>query len=160
MAATPITATTRYWRPGLTKCYYCPAIAVKTGPTRVELNAGTDLSGEIAEINGFEVAGETIDAPDLGSVFIAKISGQVSAKDSSISFYASSNSVDVRSLLPRTTVGFIVWLDEGDTAGRKMDVFPVTVIAAPKMRNLKDPAQIQIQFAITSVPAENVTVPA
>lgn len=159
MAATPITATTRYWRPGTTKCYFCPAISNKNSPTRGELNAGTDLSGEIAEINGWEVAGETIDTPDLGSVFVSKISGQVSAKDSSLSFYASANSVDVRSLLPRAATGFIVWLDEGDVAGRKMDVFPVTVTSAPKMRNLKDPAQIQIQFAITSIPAENVTVP-
>lgn len=160
MPATPITAATRYFRRGTTKVYFCPTISNKSAPSRAELNAGTDLSNEVAEIEGWMVQSETIDTPALGTRFNAKIDGIISSDDSSLMFYASSDSVDVRTLLPRGTNGFVVWLDEGDVATRKMDVFPVRVTATPKERNMDGAARIQAQFAITSEPAENVTVPA
>jgi hypothetical protein len=157
--ASPITASTRYFRPGFTKVYFVASISNKAAPTSGELNAGIDLSGEIADVDGWNVASDLVETPDLGSAFVSKIIGRTNADDSSLTLYASSNSVDVRSTLPRGTTGFIVWLDEGQTTGRKMDVFPITVASAPKQRGLEDPARIQIMFAITSTPAENVTVP-
>jgi hypothetical protein len=160
MPASPMTASTRYFRPGLTHVSYLPACAIITAPTRAELNAGTDLSGEISDINGWQVVTNFLDVPDLATTFTAKLAGRTSADDSSLTFYASSNSVDVRALLPRGTSGFVVWLDESDIAGRKMDVFPVTVGSAPKDRSIEDPAHIIINFAITRTPAENVTIPA
>ena len=160
MPAGAITASTRYFRPGLTHVSYLPACANIASPTRAELNAGTDLSPEISDANGWQVESNFLDVPDLGSTFTAKLAGRTAAADSSLTFYASSNSVDVRALLPRGTSGFIVWLDESDIAGRKCDVFPVTVGSAPKDRSLEDPAKIVINFACTRVPAENVTIPA
>lgn len=160
MAATPISSTTRYYRPGYTKVYYLTAIGDYHAPTRPELDAGQDLSGEISAIDGWEVSSDTIDTPDLGSVFASKIPGAVSADDSSLTFYADAESDDVRALFPRGTAGFVVFLDEDDVAGHKMDVFPVTVGSAPKQRSLDDPAGIQVNFVITREPAENVTIPA
>jgi hypothetical protein len=155
-----ITASIRYFRPGITRFVFCASVANKASPTRAEINAGTDLSNEVGEINGFQVTSAFDDAPDLGSRFAPKIGKRITADDSSLNFYSSSNSVDVRSLLPRDTVGFVLIMDEGDTAGRKMDVFPVVVAAAPKQRGMEDTAMIQVQFAITSQPSENVTIPA
>lgn len=160
MSATPIAAANRYFRRGVTKAYWCPTIADKNAPTRVELNAGTDLSNEVAAIEGWMVQSETIPTPALGTTFDAKINGVTSADDSSLMFYADSTSVDVRQLLPRGTNGFVVWLDEGDVAGRTMDVFPVRVISAPKQREMDNASQIQVQFAVTAEPTENVAIPA
>lgn len=159
MPATPIAAATRYFRRGFSKVYWVPTIGNKASPTRSELNAGTDLSNEIAEINGWEVTSDTVETPSLGSVFTSKIPSTTSADDSSLTLWASSTSTDVRTLLPRGTNGFIVWMDEGDTAGLLMDVFPVRVSAATKQRSLSDPAQIMVSFTVTSEPAENVTIP-
>jgi hypothetical protein len=155
-----ITASTRYYRPGLTQVNYTPAIANKAAPTRAEINAGTNLSPETNAIDGWQPQSNFLDAPDLVSAFVPKVAGSVEAGDSSLTLYASSNSVDVRTLLPRGTVGFILMLDESDTAGRKMDVYPVTVGSQAKIRDIGDVAKIQINFAITSAPAENVTIPA
>ena len=58
--------------------------------------------------------------------------------------YASSNSIDVRALLPRGTSGFILWFDEGDVAGRKADCYPITVGSAAKNRDLEEPARLII----------------
>lgn len=161
MAAPAITASTRYFDPETTKIYYVASIANKSAPTRLELDAGTDLSPEIADLSGWVVTGEDIPTPTLGSRFTSNIPGRTSVDDSSLTFYADKEGVDVRGTLPRGADGFIVWLDGGDTASNKMDVYPIRVRSNGKMRSLSnEAARIQVQFSITSEPAENVTVPA
>lgn len=157
-----ITASTRYTSIGLTKIYYLPTVAsLSLIPTRTEMNAGTDLSPEVADWTGWMVTGVQINTPDLGSVFESSISGRVSADKSSITFYASKTGVDVTALLPRTTVGYIQWLDGGDISGNQCEVYPVTVIANGIDRDNKMSAadRVKIDFAITRQPAQNVTIP-
>jgi len=161
MPATAITASVRYFRPGLTKVYWVRTIATYTAPTRAELNAGTDLSPEIAEISGFSVVSDSVDTPDLLNRFVSKIPGRITADDSSINFYASSTGfTDARSVLPRDTTGFVVFMDGGDvtTTGR-MDVWPSTVASVGKLRAMEDPAQVQVTFTPTRVPAEDIVIP-
>lgn len=160
MPAPPITPSIRYVRFGITTVVFAPTIANINAPLRAEINAGTDLSGETESVSGFQVTSNFIDTPDLKSPFIGKLAARTASDDSSITMYASSNSVDVRGLLPRGTTGFILWFDEGDIAGRKMDVYPITVAAAPKDRDIEAAARIVVNVAITRTPAENVTVPA
>ncbi|MFI6883364.1 phage tail tube protein [Streptosporangium canum] len=161
MAATPITPASRFFRPGTTKAYWVVSISNKTAPTRLELNAGADLSKDIADIAGWMVSGQKIDTPDLNSRFVSNIPGLTSAGESGITFYASDTGLDVRSLMPRDTAGFIVWMDGGDVAGRKMDVFPVRVLSVGKQRSMgAEAARLAIQYAVTSEPAEDVTIPA
>lgn len=157
-----ITASTRYFDRGTTKVYFLPTVAATNlTPTRAEMDAGTNLSNEVADLNGWSVAAEQIDTPVLGSVFTGSIPGGTSSPESSITFYSSSNSVDVRALLPRGTTGYVMWLDGGDVGGNKADVFPVRVKAVPKQRSLgNEAAKIEVQFSITREPGENVTVPA
>jgi hypothetical protein len=156
---TPLTATVRYVPAGLRKIYWVTTIATYTAPTRGELNAGIDLSNEVAEINGFSVASTTVDTPDLSSRFVSKIPGPITADNSSLSFYASSTSSDVRTVLPRDTSGFVVFLWEGDTTGLRMDVFPAKVTSSALDGNMTDPEKVNISFAITRVPASNVVIP-
>jgi hypothetical protein len=159
VTATPITASDRYFRQGVSKVYWVPSIATLSAPTRAELNAGTDLSGEISASSGWEVTGNTEDTPALGSVFIAKIPSTTTAGDSSLTFYSDSTSVDVRGLLERGSTGFVVWMDEGDVVGQLMDVFPARVTSAPKQRDIGATATITVNFAVQREPAENVTIP-
>jgi hypothetical protein len=160
MPAPAITPAVRYARFGVTRVVYAPAIVNILVPTRAEINAGTDLSGDVESINGFNVTSNFLDAPDLLSVFTAKVAGRTTADDSSITMYQSSNSTDVRSLLSRGTTGFILWFDEGDTPGRKYDVYPITVGSVPKDRDLEAVARLVVNVAITRTPTENITVPA
>jgi hypothetical protein len=162
MAATPIASVNRYWSVGVNKWYWCPTIALKTAPTRAELNAGTDLTPQVAGKDGWTTASEQIEAPDANSRFKPKIPGGITADDSSLDFYADPSGVDARSVMPRDTSGFIVRLGGGDVGGRKMDVFPVTVSAISKEwgGTEEDPAKITISYSITSEPAEDVTIPA
>lgn len=160
MPAPAITASVRYVRYGITRVVFAPAVANILSPTRAEINAGTDLSGEVESVNGFQVTSNFIETPDLLNMFTGKLAARTTADDSSITMYASSNSTDVRSLLPRGTTGFIMWFDEGDVAGRKYDVYPITVGSIPKDRDIEAAARIVVNVAITRTPSENITVPA
>jgi hypothetical protein len=110
-------------------------------------------------MTGFTVSSDTQDVPDMSGRFTAKIPGRITADDSSIRFYASSNSNDVRTVLPRDTAGYVLTLWEGDVVGQKMDVWPSKVTASSVQTGIDDPASIEIGFTITRVPAQNVTIP-
>jgi hypothetical protein len=156
---TPLSATTRYIPPGTRKIYWVTTIATYTAPSRAELNAGIDLTAEVAEVSGFSTTSATTETPDLATRFTGKIPGRITADDSSLSFYASSNSSDVRTVLPRDTAGFVVILWEGDVTGQRMDVFPAKVTVSSLDGNMEDPEKVNVSFAITRIPAANVVIP-
>lgn len=161
MPATPIQKSTRFYTVGRTQCYYLPTIvATNLNPTRAELNAGTDLTREIAEMEGWTTTSETIDTPDMVSRFVSSIPGAITAEDSSLTFYADEDSDDVRVVFPRDTAGYIVWMDSGDVPAATMDIFPVQVASAPKVRSMDNATMIRVDFNITREPVENVVIPA
>jgi hypothetical protein len=159
VTAPPIAASSRYIPEGVTHFYFVAAIATYTAPTRGELNAGTDLTPEIASTGNWGIISGSIDAADLATLFTPQIGGKVTIDGPTLDMYADSTSADVRTLLPRGTTGYIVKFPEGDVTGRKMDVFPVKTLAQAKPTNLSNPSVIQLQFAVTKIPAENVAVP-
>jgi hypothetical protein len=162
MPATPITQSARYINPGVTKIVYAAVVANKNAPTRAEINAGTDLTREVQNAEGWEVESNNVETPDLDEEFTGKIPGRTSAEDSVLTVYADETGADARALLPRLTPGVIMIFDGGDIPGRKMRVFPIRVSSVGMPINVEgeDAAVVNITFAITSVPAENVTVPA
>lgn len=158
--ATPIQASVRYYRRGVTRVLWVPTIANPLTPTRIELNAGTALEAETGAMGGWQTTSETVATAALGSRFTPVVGGAITAADSSLTFWASKTGADVRSLLVREETGFVVWMDEGDVPTQTMDVYPVTVTSQAKVRELDNAAQIMCQFAITSEPRENVVIPA
>lgn len=161
MPATGIQRSTRFYTVGTTQCLWLPAIAdADLEPTRSEINAGTDLTAEIAEFEGWSTTSETIDTPDMVSRFVSSIAGAITAEESSISFYADKDGDDARSIFERDTAGFIVWMDSGDVEGAPMDVYPVQVSSAPKVRSMDNATLIRVDFNITREPAENLAIPA
>lgn len=160
MAATPIAKVTRYWPKGKLKWYWVPTIANINAPTRAELNAGVDLSGEVAAYEGWTTSSNFEDAPDVNSRFVGKVAADIEAEDSSLTMYADPSGNDARTLMPRGTEGNVVRFGGGDIPGRKMDVFPVEVGAVSKPFEMDAIPVCQFQFAITDEPAEDVTVPA
>lgn len=153
-------ATTRFFAPEISKCYYLPAVA-GAEPTRAEITSGTDLTDEIAALSGWTVTSAMINTPDLGHRFVSQIGGRTNAEQSSITFYADLDGDDVRAVLPRGTVGYILWADQGDTTGALADLFRIEVVSVGKVRSVGDQAfQITITFAITRVPVEDLALPA
>lgn len=159
MAAPAIAAATRYFQPGTTKIVVIPSIAsLSAGATRLEINAGSDVSGDVAAINGFTITSNQIDTPDLGTRFTKRVPGRLVADDSSITFYASIDGADVRTVLSRDQNTYIGIMDGGDVTGRKADYFQVTVASVGKVRDLEDSPRLTVMFTIRDY-AENKTIP-
>lgn len=165
MTASPITATSgkRYIPPGVRQYYWVETIADYTAPTRAELDAGMDLSREVAEVSGFSVTSESVDAPDLGSRFNSKVPGMTSSEDSSISLYIATDGNDARTLLTRDSVGFVAVFPAGDDDGasgtKLMGVFPATVASQAINPAFDAPATVAVSYTITNEPAQNILIP-
>ena len=159
MPPTPLTPTVRYIPPGTRKVYWVTTIATYTAPTRAELNAGIDLSAEVAAVTGFTVTSATTPTPDLSSRFTSEIPAAITAASCSLSIYATSTSSDIRLTLPRGTIGYVVMLWEGDVTGQRMDVFPATVTTSAVNGNMTAAELVDVSFSITKVPANNVLIP-
>lgn len=162
MAAPAITASVRYTSRGTTKFYWVGTIANYTSPSRAELNAGTDLSPQVADATGWTVSSEQIQTPDLATRFTSAIPGAITAEASSITLYASKSGNDARVLMPQDQTGYIVILYGGDVATQKMNVWPVTVSSVAIQTSVQGDAAdtLMITYAPTSVPAQNVSIPA
>ncbi len=161
MAAPEIGAHTRHIAKGVAKCYFVETIASKAAPTRIELDAGTDLSPQIMEIDGWLTESESVDTPNLKETFTSTIPGSTSVDDSSLTMYHDREGDDIRALLARDDEGFIVWFYGGDVSGRKMSVFPVRVASlGVNATTDDDPVTIEVNFNVTSEPAEYLAVPA
>ena len=158
-----LTASTRYTDQATTRVYWVPSIAATNlTPTRLELNAGTDITNELNDLSGWSVQGEQIDTQSMGERFRSRIPGSTSAEDSSLTFFASKSGSDIRVLNPRGTSGFIFWADGGDVAGQKAEVYPVTVMSVGLIRTTTggDATKVVINYSITREPAQGVTIPA
>ncbi len=160
MPATPITPATRFFAPGVTKVYVVATIASLAAPTRLELDAGTDVSTDVAAIAGFSVSSEFIDTPDLGSRFVGKVPGRITANDSTITFYGDKLGADIRAELTQDMDTHVVILDGGDVSSTgKMDVYKVTVASVGKVRSVDDVLKLDVAFSIRDY-EENIAVPA
>lgn len=163
MAAPAISSITKYTTRGTTKFLWLPTVAnPTTGPTRTEINNGTDLTPQIADRSGWSVSSTMIETPDAATRYTSTIPGAISAEDSSFTFYMDKEGVDARVLMPRDEVGFVYIMDGGDVAGNKADLYPTAVTSHSKNREVAgDNADtLVISYAITNEPAENLTVPA
>ena len=160
MAPPPLTPTIRYFAPGLRKTYWLPTTANYQQPSRAEINAGTDISAEIATATGWSLTSAKVETPDLGSRFVTQIPGRLTSDSNEFECYVSQDGDDIRRLLPLNTNGFVVQLWEGAVAGQYMDVFPVRVMSAAMVSGIEDPGKVTVQFAATEVPAIQIAIPA
>lgn len=161
MAAPKLPVTDRFLSRGVTKVWFVPVIAAATLiPTRAEIDAGTDLSDEVADWAGWNTSSAPLATPDLGTRFDRQIPGTITAEASSITFWADRSGDDARQVMPRDTQGFIVIADGGDVVGSVMDVFAVSVASVGKLRSISNGHQVQISYTITRVPVEDVPLPA
>ena len=128
-------------------------------PTRAEIDAGTDLTTEIASWEGFAIEPQTIETPSLAR-FVGNIPGRINITAGTLNLYADRGADDVRDVLPDGTTGFILWMDSGDTPGDTMDVWPVRVNRLSKVRSMENATMLRAAFTHNQLPVENVTIPA
>jgi hypothetical protein len=155
-----LSSTTRYIPAGVRRYSWVPTIANKNAPTSAELSAGTDITAEVMAVNGFQVQSTTVDAPDAGTRYTAKVPGRITADNSSLTIYITQVAgTDIRSLLTRDLAGYVVIYAEGIVTSKTCDIFPVRITGVPKTQDIEGVACVDVEFAVTSTPVENLTIP-
>jgi hypothetical protein len=159
---TTLNTTDRYVAPETAKHYWVVSMTDYTAPLFAELDAGVDITSEVSTAEGFEVAADNVAVPDGGTLYTAQIPGRINPGDASIAFYASRDTDDVRTVIERGDAAYVVVFHGGNIPGQLMDVFPVRVrsVSKPIDYTGSNATMVTIQFSITRVPAENVTIPA
>lgn len=161
MPITPVqpAVITRYYQVGITQLLFVAAMANPATPTNSELNLGTALHRDLAAWTGWSATTAFIETPDIASRFTSRLPGRIKAEDSTLTFYEDKLQVDLRTLMPRDTIGYIV-IANGGLASGKGDVFKVQVGSVSKMRSMDNAALIKFDYAILQQPNEDVTLPA
>lgn len=161
MSAPAIGPSVRYLAAGTTQIYWVGTIAVPSAPTRAELDAGWDLSGEVADTGGWFATPTYNDTTRFAATNATSKPGILGTDGTSLMMYADRAGDDIRSLLAHGTSGFIVVFHGGDIVGRLMDVWPVQVARVWQPVKVGDePAQIPIDFAVTGEIQPGLVVPA
>ena len=156
-------ADVRFFRPGITKVFAVPTIANKAAPTATEVNAGTDITGQVADLVGFSYTNQTIVAADWGDSFEPKIPGPDQAADSLLHIYEKRVTNSLRSVLAKGVATNIVIFFAGiagstPAAADKADVWPVVSAGTPRDYSRTEGAKWHATLAPTARPAEDVTL--
>ena len=161
MSPTPLAATTRYIAAGQTRIYWVVTIPTITAPTRGQIDAGIDLTGQVATVVGWHVRRRVRSGQAYGDDFEVQLHGSQFVDDSRLIFYGDRTGGDISATLPEGTTGHVLMLYGGDVAANPMDVWPVRVAAIGRGIELgDDPARVDVQFTIRATPALGVAVPA
>jgi hypothetical protein len=150
----------RFFRRGVTKIYFCPSLADPSAPTSGEISGGTDLSGRIAAISGFQLKNNPITTPDLVTTFDPQIPGVDSADSSELTFYSDDTSDSVKTALTKNTAGFLVFAMRGSATGAPAETWPVTVTHNAEEYTLgNEAARYMVGFSVTSIPVQDAVMP-
>lgn len=150
----------RFFRRGVTKIYYLPAVANTAAPTSGEIAAGVDLSPKLSAITGFSLANTPIMTPDLVSTFDSQIPGVDAAANSTLEFYSDDTSDTTKTTLAKNTAGFLLFAMRGTGTGKPAETWPIKVTSNAEQYSLaNDAAKYICGFSITSVPIQNAVLP-
>lgn len=139
---------------------YVPVVAAANGiPTRTEIDAGTDLTGEYSNHGGFRVSGGRIDTPDL-SPWPRSIRGKYEIEDMFLELYADEEGDDARDVVPMGTTGSIIKFRTGDVAAKLMDVWPIVVLSCSESTATDAANLLRVDFGLDGVPVIDAVVPA
>lgn len=151
----------RFMRKGTTKIYFVPTIASLAAATVAEITAGENITGQVAEVNGFSFSNSPISTPDMDSRFTSQVSGEDTAEASNLTMYELDDPTDViRDALPKGADGYIVFFYKGlagatPGAGDDYEVFPVEVASNVRLYTAgNEAAQYRVNFTMLQPPQE------
>lgn len=150
----------RFFRRGKTRIWFLPAVSNKSAPSSAEITAGTELTGSIQAISGFQLANTPISTPDLQTTFNSEIPGEDAAGNSSLTMYDDDASSAVKTALAKNTAGFLLFGPYGITTGKRAEVWPVTVTSNSDEYTMgNEAARFMVGFSVTSIPTQNAVMP-
>jgi hypothetical protein len=151
----------KFFRKGVSKIKFLPAVADPAAPTRAEITAGVDVSPQVAAINGFQLSNAPIAVPNLADVFTPQINGEDTVADSSLTFNDDDADTDVREAVAKGTVGRMLLMPYGDVPTKRCETWEVVSTGVnDEWTTDNAPARFMAGFAVLSVPEQEAVIPA
>lgn len=155
-------ANVRFMRKGITKFYFVPVITAQAAATAAQINAGVNISPQVAEVSGFSFTNNPIAAPDMDSAFVSQISGEDTVEASSTTMYDLQDNTTIKAGLAKGTGGYMVIFYSGllgatPAIGDKYEAWPVEIASNSRMYSAgNEAAQYMVGWTLTDPPVEGV----
>lgn len=151
----------RFWRRGVSRIQFLPAVSNPAAPSSAEITAGEDLTPQIAEIGGFNFTANPITTPDLSTTFDTQIPGPDSTDTSTLTFYDDDASEVIRTALAKGTRGYLLFQPYGTTATDRAEVWRVESLGVnDEWTTGNEAARFAVSFAILEPPEQDAANPA
>lgn len=158
---------TRYVFEGTGEVHLVPTIAVAGAPTAAELNAGTDLTGQMIGDLVLPFDGSSADAADMSSKFNKTAPGDFGGAPGTFTIHKEQllAADTVFTALPRDTVGYLC-VSQRALAGAtwavadEVDIWPIIIMSREVIYARNQTARAVVTVAITDVPTEGYVVAA
>lgn len=153
----------RFVSRAVNKVVLIPQVATFTdgvpAPTAAEIGAGTDLTDEIFSIDGFSTSTTFVESSDIGTQFKGKLPAGAEAADSTLTFNASQDGVDVRDVLTEGQRAYLLVALGGLTAGHKAEVYEIVVGSVDTLKAVDETNKVVVGVGIPSKPNKAYEIP-
>lgn len=154
---------TRFLRRGVTKVRFAATLTAPDAVTFTEWSTAVDLSPQIADFGGWNVANSPITTPDLVDTYDGQIPGVDASDTSTLTLYDLKEDPDpIKVALAKDETGYILIAPKGEAALKPLEAWPVTVASRSNELSLgNDPARYVATFSIPARPVtDGITIPA
>ena len=157
---------TRYVFEGTGEVWLVPTISSPGAPTAAELNAGTDLTGQMVGDLVLPLEGTPVDTADMSSDFQKQAAGDVGGTPGTFTIHKEKllAADTVYTALPRGTVGYLCVNQRGLATsstwatGDAVDVWPVEINSRTIIYGRGTNQRAAIVVSITDTPTEDFVV--
>lgn len=150
----------RFFRRGVSKIYFLPAVASLAAPTSGEITAGLDLSPSLTTIAGLQFSNTPIKTPNLADSFTPEIPGEDAVAATKLTFDDDDTSTAIRTALAKGVAGFLVLMPYGHVSAKRAETWPATSTGCNDVYTTgNDSAKFEVDLAITARPVQNAVLP-
>lgn len=158
-------AAIRFMRKGTTKIWWVATVASPAAATVANFTAGTNITKQVNEVNGFSFTNNPISVPDMDSRFSSQVTGEDTAENSNFVMYELKGTPadTIRPLLAKDATGYVAFFYAGlagasPAAGDKYELFPAVISSNVRRYTAgNEAATYVVSITITDVPVEGTT---
>lgn len=149
---------TPFVRKGRTRVVvFAATVATPAAPTMAEINGALDLPAQLNEIAGLTATATFVDAPVLANRANAKISGEQTLADTTLTFIEDDTSNTVYAGLTAGTRGYLIVSPKGAAATKRSRVWYVESAGPNDIITVaNEPAKFSCGFGVLSAPVDGV----
>lgn len=155
--------STRHIRRGTYRVFWVTTIATPSAPTVAEINAGTELTGNIRSVDGFEMLRVPVPVRTLdtyGTVLSVDGGPTIGSTPTTIMYDEGTATASLRTTLAEGSKGWLVFTFEGPPVqADRASVFPlISMGPVDRITNEVEAAAFSVAWMIWDLPDEDVNI--